>query len=145
MNVSRFGAVESDRALQLHMPAGLLGFPTVTHYHIVDLDPECPLKWLQAQDKSSLAFVITDPYLFLPDYHVELGKHDLLEVQAEALSSLFLLAIVTLPRDTIPYPTVNLQGPVLVNRLNGWAKQLVLLQEPYHTHHPLTFTACKAS
>jgi flagellar assembly factor FliW len=140
MDVSRFGAVERDAALQLHMPAGLLGFPTVTHYHIVDPDRECPLKWLQAQDKSPLAFVITDPYKFLPHYHVELTKLDLLDVQADTPSSLFLVAIVTLPRHTTPYPTVNLQGPLLVNRLNGWAKQLVLLHESYHTHHPLTFT-----
>ena len=138
MDVSRFGAVERDRDMLLHMPTGLLGFPEVKHYCIIDPDRQVPLKWLQARDEPNLAFVITDPFAFLPDYHVELTHLDLMDVGATATADLFLVAIVTLPRETMPYPTVNLQGPVLVNRANGWAKQLVLVQGPYHTHHPLT-------
>jgi flagellar assembly factor FliW len=33
--------------------------------------------------------------------------------------------------------TANLQGPVLVNGENRWAKQLVLTNSQYHTRHPL--------
>jgi flagellar assembly factor FliW len=138
MDFSRFGAVAHDWDMQLHMPAGLLGFPEITEYLIVDPDSELPVKWLQAQDEPRLAFVITDPFLFLPDYQVELTPLDLTDVGAHASTDLFLVVIVTLPRKTVPYPTVNLQGPVLINRTNGWAKQLVLVQGPYHTHHPLT-------
>lgn len=137
MDVSRFGAEDSDQTLQVHIPAGLLGFPAITQYRLVDPDPDCPLKWLQAQHKTPLAFVIIDPFLCLPDYHIELTQGDLMDVQADALSTLFLVAIVTLPRDDSSTPTVNLQGPVLINRANGWAKQLVLIHEPYQTQHPL--------
>ena len=137
-DLSRFGAVEQDWQMQLHMPAGLLGFPEVKEYLIVDPAPELPVKWMQACDELHLAFVITDPFLVLPDYQVELTSLDLLDVGAHAITDLFLVAIVTLPRDTTPYPTMNLQGPVLINRANGWAKQLVLVQGTYHTHHPLT-------
>ncbi|MBM3222678.1 MAG: flagellar assembly protein FliW, partial [Candidatus Tectomicrobia bacterium] len=49
------------------------------------------------------------------------------------------------PRTATDYPTVNLQGPLLVNRANGLAKQLVLVQGLYHTHHPLTLLAPTAS
>ena len=138
MDFSRFGAVAHDWDMQLHMPAGLLGFPEITEYLIVDPDPELPVKWLQAQDEPRLAFVITDPFPFLPDYQVELTPLDLMDVGAHASTDLFLVVIVTLPRKTVPYPTVNLQGPVLINRANAWAKQLVLVQGPYHTQHPLT-------
>ena len=138
MDFSRFGAVAHDWDMPLHMPAGLLGFPEITEYLIVDPDPELPVKWLQAQDEPRLAFVITDPFPFLPDYQVELTPLDLMDVGAHASTDLFLVVIVTLPRKTVPYPTMNLQGPVLINRTNGWAKQLVLVQNPYHTQHPLT-------
>jgi len=138
MDFSRFGAVAHDWDMQLHMPAGLLGFPEITEYLIVDPDPELPVKWLQAQDEPRLAFVITDPFPFLPDYQVELNPLDLMDVDAHASTDLFLVVIVTLPRKTVPYPAVYLQGPVLINRTNGWAKQLVLVQGPYHTHHQLT-------
>lgn len=145
MDLSRFGAMEHDWDMLLHMPAGLLGFPDVKEYYIVDPDREMPLKWLQARDEPRLAFVITDPLVFLPDYRVEMTHLDLMDVGVQATTELFLLAIVTLPREATPYPTVNLQGPVLVNRANGWAKQLVLVQGPYHTHHPLTFVPHLAS
>jgi len=145
MDLSRFGAVERDRDMLLHLPAGLLGFPDIKHYLIVDTDREVPLKWLQARDEPHLAFVITDPFALLPDYAVELTRLDLMDVEAHSTTDLFLLALVTLPRATTDYPTVNLQGPVLVNRANGWAKQLVLVEGPYHTHHPLTFVPHLAS
>jgi len=145
MDLSRFGAMEGDRDMLLHMPAGLLGFPDIQHYLIVDADREVPLKWLQAHDEPRLAFVITDPFAFLPDYQIELTPLDLMDVGADATTDLFLVAIVTLPRDATAYPTVNLQGPLLVNRTNGWAKQLVLVQGPYHTHHSLTFVPRLAS
>jgi flagellar assembly factor FliW len=73
----------------------------------------------------------------LPDYQVELSHLDLMDVGAHAATDLFVVAIVTLPSATKAYPTVNLQGPVLINRANGWAKQLVLVQGTYHTHYPL--------
>lgn len=145
MDLSRFGAMEGDRDMLLHIPAGLLGFPDIKHYLIVDADHEVPFKWLQARDEPRLAFVITDPFAFLPDYKVEMTPLDLMDVGADATTDLFLVAIVTLPREETAYPTVNLQGPVLVNRTNGWAKQLVLVQGTYHTHHPLTFVPRLAS
>lgn len=145
MDVSRFGAMEHDWEMLLHMPAGLLGFPDIKHYQIIDPDRDLPFKWLQARDAPRLAFVITDPLVFLPDYQVELAPLDLIDVGAQTTMDLFLLAIVTLPRAATPYPTVNLQGPVLVNRANGWAKQLVLVHSPYHTHHPLTCVPQHAS
>ena len=138
MNLSRFGAVEHDWTMQLHMPAGLLGFPEVKEYFIVDSEPELPVKWLQAREELPLAFAITDPLIVLPDYWVDLTPLDLMDVGAHTTTDLFLVAIITLPRETTPYPTVNLQGPVLINRANGWAKQLVLVEGPYHTHHALT-------
>src|SRR5262245_29942462 len=138
MDLSRFGAMEHDWHMQLHMPAGLLGFPEVKEYLIVDPEPELPVKWLQACDELQLAFVITDTFILPSYYQVELTSLHFIDAGIHATTDLFLVAIVTLPRETTDYPTVNLQGPVLINRANGWAKQLVLVQETYHTHHPLT-------
>ena len=137
MDLSRFGAVEQDWHMPLHMPAGLLGFPEVKEYLIVDPEPALPVKWLQARDELQLAFVITDPFSLLPDYQVDVSPLDLMDVGATDTTVLFLVAIVTLPREPTTLPTVNLQGPILINRANGWAKQLVLVQGTYHTHHPL--------
>ena len=109
--------------------------PQHSRYDYLPLPERRDYSWPEGK---RLAFVITDPFPFLPDYQVELTPLDLMDVGAHASTDLFLVVIVTLPRKTVPYPTVNLQGPVLINRTNGWAKQLVLVQGPYHTHHQLT-------
>jgi flagellar assembly factor FliW len=92
-----------------------------------------------------VAFVVADPFAFLPDYQVPLQEQDLYDLKVAAPAELVLCVIVTLPRQTSPQLTVNLQGPVLVNRVNGWAKQFVIVQGPYHTCHPLHVTPALAT
>jgi flagellar assembly factor FliW len=41
---------------------------------------------------------------------------------------------VTVP-DNVSRMSVNLQGPILVNKLNNLAKQIVLVHSPYTTCH----------
>jgi flagellar assembly factor FliW len=137
IDVSRFGLRDLVQGWQLHFPAGLLGFPHRKDYCIQNHGQDVPFKWLQATDDPPLAFVITDPFAFLPDYQVEIQEQDLRELKVTDHRQLMLFVIVTLPGKTSPHLTVNLQGPVLVNRVNGWAKQLVLINSPYHTRHPL--------
>jgi len=121
----------------LYFPAGLLGFPQHKRYQIRNHSQEAPFRWLQAMDDPPLAFVITDPFAFLPDYCAALQEQDLHDLNVIDPHELALFVIVTLPRETSSCLTVNLQGPVLVNCTNGRAKQLVLVSSPYHTQHAL--------
>jgi flagellar assembly factor FliW len=125
----------------LYFPAGLLGFPQHKHYQIRNYSQEVPFRWLQAMDDPPLAFVIIDPFAFLPDYGAELQEQDLHDLNVIDPLQLTLFAIVTLPRETSPCFTVNLQGPVLVNCTNSWSKQLVLVNSQYHTQHALLVAA----
>jgi flagellar assembly factor FliW len=133
----------------LHFPTGLLGFPHHKTYRLQGLHAELPFRWLQATDNPPVAFAVTDPFAFLPDYQVPIQEQDLFDIKVTAAADLVLFVIVTLPRQAAPQLTVNLQGPVLVNRLQGWAKQLVLAHGSYHTCHALAVTslmpACAAS
>lgn len=135
LNHWRLHDLEAERVL--HFPTGLLGFPHHHAYRLLAPPPEMPFRWLQATEEPPVAFVVTDPLAFLPDYHVPIHEQDLHDLKASTAADLVLFVIVTLPRETSPQLTANLQGPILVNRLNGWAKQLVLVQGPYHTCHPL--------
>ena len=73
-------------------------------------------------------------------YQVPLQEQDLHDLKVTPPAELVLCVIVTLPHETSPQLTVNLQGPVLVNRANGWAKQFVITHGPYQTCHPLHVT-----
>jgi flagellar assembly factor FliW len=121
----------------LHFPFGLLGFPEATEYVLSDVEPGLPFKCLQAVHDPDLGFILMDPYMVMPDYQVNVELQDLHDLHARDQRHLCLLVILTIHPDALGQSTVNLQGPILINTENRWAKQLVLLQSPYHTRHPL--------
>jgi flagellar assembly factor FliW len=129
--------MQIDERTIIHFPNGLLGFPDIKHYVIFEHDQDVPFKWLQATDEPALAFVIMDPFLFLPDYQVEIHEQDLQELRVSDTSQVSIFVILTIPAGQPAGMTANLQGPVLVNGENRWAKQLVLTNSQYHTRHPL--------
>ena len=137
---SRLGLQHFSEGWRLYFPAGLLGFPQRKDYRIRNHGQDVPFKWLQATDDPPLAFVIIDPFAFLPDYQVDIQEQDQHELSVTDPDQLALVVIVSLPGKVSPHLTVNLQGPLLVNCANGWAKQLVLVNGPYHTCHPLVET-----
>jgi flagellar assembly factor FliW len=145
IELNRWRLQDLEPGFLLHFPTGLLGFPHHTEYRLAVQPPDIPFRWLQATAAPPVAFVVADPFVFLPDYQVPLQEQDLYDLKVTAPAELVLCVIVTLPRQTSPQLTVNLQGPVLVNRVNGWAKQFVIVQGPYHTCHPLHVTPALAT
>jgi flagellar assembly factor FliW len=129
--------MQIDERTIIYFPNGLLGFPDIKHYVIFEHDQDVPFKWLQATDEPALAFVIMDPFLFLPDYQVEIQEQDMQELRVHDTSQVSIFVILTIPAGQPACMTANLKGPVLVNGENRWAKQLVLTNSQYHTRHPL--------
>jgi flagellar assembly factor FliW len=133
----QFEASASSTSIMLHFPAGLLGFPDVSDYVLLDLEPDMPCKCLQAAHGADLAFIVIDPCRLMPDYRVAVDEQDLRDLDVHDPKALRFLAILTIPVDAPEQTTANLQGSILVNTENHHAKQLVLVQSPYHTRHPL--------
>ena len=140
IETTRFGPMQIDERMIIHFPDGLLGFPDIKNYVIFEHDQDVPFKWLQATDEPALAFVIMEPFLFQPDYQVEIQEQDLQELRVSDTSHISIFVILTIPAGQPARMTANLQGPVLVNGENRWAKQLVLTNSQYHTRHPLLAT-----
>jgi len=137
IQTTRFGMMEIEAQMILHFPSGLLGFPGVKDYVIFDHDQDVPFKWLQAVDVPDLAFLIMDPFLLLPDYQIELWESDHRELGIHDMANLSIFVILTVPAGDPTRMTANMRGPVVVNGENRSAKQLVLVNSPYHTRHPL--------
>ena len=117
-------------------PSGLLGFPEQQRYVILDHDTEAPFKWLQSVEEPALAFVILDPTMFQPGYHVDVPADALAEVRAGEKEDLALVAILTIPSDDPGRITANLRGPLVISHKTKLGKQLVL-SEDFPTRHPL--------
>ena len=66
--------MEIDERKIISMPYGMLGFPKSQRFALFAHKENSPLFWYQSLDDPTLAFVITNPHLFLPGYSVELKE-----------------------------------------------------------------------
>lgn len=131
---ARLGDVEIDERDIIVVPEGVIGFPGFTQYAELHFLEGSPLRLLQSVEARELAFFVIDPFLFKPDYRVNVSTADLGVVKAETSAGIRILAIVTIPDD--PYEmTANLQGPLIINPLTCLATQIVNHDKDYTTKH----------
>lgn len=108
----------------VRMPNGMLGFEEIKDYVLTTNPEEHPFAWLQVQDNAALAFVVMDPFVALPDYQPDIPQADVEFLKLKQADDALLLGIVTIHNDT--RATVNLKGPIVVNRHTHVAKQVII-------------------
>jgi flagellar assembly factor FliW len=136
MNVetTRFGrvTVEDDRLITFS--AGLLGFSSYSEFVLLQPDDEGVFFWLQSAQSPDLAFVVTDPGLWVPDYQATIRREQMQELDLAKLDDAQVFVIVNRYDRTL---TVNLQGPLIVNVHSRAAMQLVLAERRWTTRHEI--------
>ena len=132
INTLRFGTVEIDKSEIIIVPEGIIGFPDIKRYVILDMGKDTPFKLFQAVDEPTVGFVIIDPILFKPDYKVKIRKEDLYSLSAENLNEIVTAVIVTIPEDLYKM-TANLRGPLLINLKRRWERKFVFADDTYNT------------
>jgi flagellar assembly factor FliW len=133
---AQFGSVEIEEEKIITMPLGLLGFPENRRFVIFQHKANSPFFWYQSLDDPGLAFVITNPLLFKPDYQVN-PEAVLEEMEWSADSKFDLFVIVTIPKGRPQDMTANLIGPILVNLNTQEAVQMIISNTPYTHKYPL--------
>ncbi len=134
VNTSRFGTIEVDDQRVITFPKGLLGFPRFKRYVLIEPSDETYFFWLQSVDAPDLAFVVTDPSLFVPTYRVPIKPEQMRELGVDSIDQAQVFVIVN-KRDTML--TGNLQGPLVVSVENKLGEQLVLSDRRFTTRVPL--------
>lgn len=129
IETTRFGPVEVDPERVLTFPKGLLGFPDQTRYGVIEstVEPDKRFALLQSIDRPDLAFVVTDPRHFFPDYRLPAEGYwlELLGVAGE--EEVGLLAVVNkVPTLDGWQLTANLLGPLAIRLETRVAVQLVI-------------------
>jgi flagellar assembly factor FliW len=130
----RFGELEITESDIITTDEGLLGFPEAHRYVLVSDPRQSPFLWLQSADEPDLAFVIVNPLIFFPGYQVSAKPEELGSLGLDEISQATILTIVVIPPDPMDI-TTNLRGPLIINPENNKAKQLVLVDDRYHTKH----------
>jgi flagellar assembly factor FliW len=133
--LTRFGEIEYDPKNLLHFPAGLIGLPNLHDFIVMPNKKAGPLFWIQSVDDPAIAFVLTDPKNFFPDYHVipEESEQSLLHIDEN--DPCYVLCVVTVPPDQ--NITLNLSAPLLFTPKSNRAIQIILENANYQTKTPL--------
>jgi len=136
MNVqtTRFGPVEVDPDRIMTFEAGLLGFSSYTRFVLLQPDEEGVFFWLQSVDAPDLAFVVTDPSLWVADFEAVIRREQMDEIGLERLEDAQVFVIVNRYDRSL---TANLQGPLVVNVQNRSAMQLVLADRRWTTRYEI--------
>lgn len=121
---------------RVRLPAGILGFEQFNDYMLLANPVEAPFAWLRVTENAALAFVVINPFQVMPDYAPEIPEADVQFLDLKEKTDALLFNIVTLcgPNNA----TVNLKGPIVINRHTHIGKQVIIANAGnYSVQHPL--------
>ena len=135
---ARFGLVDVRDEAILLFPEALYGFDQEKEFVLLPLDAgiDSPMEWLQSLSTPELAFIVTDPFLFVPQYKMVLNDDEKHQLKIESIESVLIRVIVTIPQ-VHSEMTANLVAPLVINEKNQLSKQIVLTSAEYDTKHLL--------
>ncbi len=134
IQTSRFGELKVSEDTLLTFPTGLVGFPAVREFVVLDVAEDCQYQWFQAINEPDLALVIIDVHLLDPEFKAEVSDEGLVELEITQTDPVLIIAVVTIPSGQPEQATANLRAPLVVNLRTRKGKQLIL-----HESIPLRF------
>ena len=137
ISTDRFGENEVDEEKIVTFENGIPAFEDEREFVIFPYDEESPYYFMQSLKSPELAFILTIPFLFFPDYQIEIDDASIKELNITNQDSITLYSLVTIPNGSVRYMTTNLLAPVVLNTDNMKAKQLVMEKSNYKTKHRL--------
>ena len=142
IHTTRFGLVEVAPDRVLEFPSGLLGFASYQRFVLLQPDEEGVFYWLQSADAPELAFVVTDPQIWVDDYQAVIRTEQLQAMEIKSIDEAQLFVIVNKYDNTL---TANFQGPLVVNLASQRGMQLVLADRQWTTRHEIARLADERS
>ncbi|MGP1594377.1 MAG: flagellar assembly protein FliW [Treponema sp.] len=129
------GKIALDEAQVISLSEGFYGFENYHRFALIDAEQK-PFIWIQSLDEASLAFIAIDPFIFRPDYELDIDDELLKPLEIASPSDVVVLALVTIPTDGGAI-TANLQGPLIINKKNKRAMQFAAGGEKWKTKHDI--------
>jgi flagellar assembly factor FliW len=130
--------LDSSQSRSFSLPEGLVGFEEYTSFELLSVPDQFPFLWMRLQGPQSIDFVVIEPGGIIADYELELFDEDAAQLGLTGPADALVLNIVTVRHGANATATVNLAGPVIVNRRTGLARQCILANYArFSAHHPL--------
>ena len=119
---SRFGQVEVDADKVITFPDGIVGFPALKRYVLLD-HKDTVVRWLHAIDDPDVAFIVVEPMVLVPDFKLTLDPTTKRYLQLEGTEDLVILVIIRVENERV---IANFHGPLLFNASIMLGVQVVL-------------------
>ncbi|HRU33059.1 MAG TPA: flagellar assembly protein FliW [bacterium] len=124
-----FGDIEIEDKYKIEFVSPILGFEDEREFVLIREKDDSPFFWLQSLKTPELAFLLADPFIFFPDYSINIEDSHIGEKIA-------IYVIVALNED-FKLSTANLIAPIVIDIESKKAFQIVLEDSPYTTRHHL--------
>jgi flagellar assembly factor FliW len=129
---------QSETRSEIKLPQGLFGFAEIRSMELVFDQDELPFMWLREQKQDGLAFIVLEPGGIISNYSVEISDADVKLLNITGPEDTMILNIVTLPPDQSGKISLNLVGPIIVNRKTLCGKQCIINNhEEFSARHVL--------
>jgi flagellar assembly factor FliW len=127
----------STDVAEITFPAGLPGFPHAHRFEVAPWGPAgSPFLLLSSLEDRDIGFVVVPPWVFYPEYDFELDTGTAERLALTTAEDAVVFVVVTL-RERPEDSTLNLLGPIVVNRFTHEAAQVVLPSAGYSVRAPL--------
>jgi flagellar assembly factor FliW len=134
------GPLTLARTELVTFPGGLYGFPQCRSFALLPT-PREGLYWLQSGDFSALSFLLVDPFVYFPGFHIELDDADVIRLATNDAQHILVLAVVTMPSEDGAPCTANLHAPVLFNVRDRHAHQSIRSDDGFDMRAPFDLDA----
>ena len=133
----RFGQIQIDENKIIHFNRGIPAYSSEKEFVSIPYNSDSPSLFMQSVKSPDLAFFITSPYYFFPDYEFEIADDVISELNIQSPDDILVYVIITVPGGSVKDMTANLLAPVIINTKNLNAKQNVIENSSYTTKHRL--------
>lgn len=137
IKTARFGVLDIQEDKIFHFAEGLPAFEEEHSFVILPFGDDSPYSFLQSVTTPDLAFLVTVPFVFFPNYEFELDDTVTDFLALKTPEDMQVYTLLTIPGGNIKDITANLMAPVVINRETREAKQVVLDKSQYTTKHRL--------
>ena len=130
----RTSKVKSTAKTLIVFPNGLIGQPDWKQFELITPEDDGTIQVLQSMEHSELALMVTDPCEIIENYTVPLTAEErsILDLNPDEMPT--LLCTISIHNALI---TTNLVGPLVVNSRNRIGTQVVVVDSPFSTRHPV--------
>ena len=137
INTLRFGELEIEEQDVVRFADGIPAFEDEHEFVVLPYEEGTPYMFLQSMATPELAFLMTDPFVFFPDYSFELDDENMEKLAINSMDDVLVCTLISVPRSGVAGMTTNLLAPVVINRHTMQARQIVLEKTQYTTKHRL--------